>query len=83
MVHTISLKKSSYRITLMQEQAMKLRIDYDPSIEDCSCSKLCPEIFEYNDDQMPGRIAVSKLRSNKKSGKLARKQLICRPFPHW
>ncbi len=33
---------------------MKVRIDYDLCMGDGNCHKVCPEIFDYDDDQMIG-----------------------------
>ena len=33
---------------------MKVRIDYDLCMGDGNCHKVCPEVFDYDDDQMIG-----------------------------
>jgi len=35
---------------------MKVRIDYDLCMGDGNCHKVCPEVFDYDDDQMIGII---------------------------
>ena len=31
---------------------MKVKIDYDLCMGDRNCNKLCPEVFEYDEDQL-------------------------------
>ena len=33
---------------------MKVRIDYDLCMGDGNCHKVCPEVFDYDDDQLKG-----------------------------
>jgi ferredoxin len=38
---------------------MKVHIDYDLCMGDRNCNKLCPEVFEYDDDKLISRVRVS------------------------
>ena len=40
---------------------MKVRIDYDLCMGDRNCNKVCPEVFEYDEDQMISRILVDEV----------------------
>ncbi len=40
---------------------MKVRIDYDLCMGDGNCSKVCPEVFEYDEDQMIARVTVDEV----------------------
>ena len=40
---------------------MRVRIDYDLCMGDGNCHKVCPEVFDYDDDQMLGRVTVSEV----------------------
>jgi ferredoxin len=40
---------------------MKVKIDYDLCMGDRNCNKLCPEVFDYDEDQMQARIIVDKV----------------------
>lgn len=37
---------------------MKVKIDYDVCMGDRNCSKVCPEVFEYDEDQLISRVKV-------------------------
>jgi ferredoxin len=37
---------------------MKARIDYDLCMGDRNCNTVCPEVFEYDEDQMISRVLV-------------------------
>ena len=37
---------------------MKVRIDYDLCMGDTNCNKVCPEVFEYDEDQLISRVLV-------------------------
>lgn len=39
---------------LSKGEDMKVRIDYDLCMGDGNCHKVCPEVFDYDDDQMIG-----------------------------
>jgi ferredoxin len=40
---------------------MRVRIDYDLCMGDRNCNKLCPEIFEYDEDQLQAIVAVDEV----------------------
>jgi ferredoxin len=40
------------------EAKMKVRIDYDLCMGDRNCSKVCPEVFQYDEDQFLSRVLV-------------------------
>ncbi len=40
---------------------MKVRIDYDLCMGDGNCSKVCPEVFAYDDDQMVSRVTQEEV----------------------
>ena len=40
---------------------MKVRIDYDLCMGDRNCSKVCPEVFEYDEDQLISRVLVEEV----------------------
>jgi len=40
---------------------MKVRIDYDLCMGDGNCHKVCPEVFDYDDDQMIGIVREEKV----------------------
>jgi ferredoxin len=37
---------------------MKVKIDYDLCMGDRNCNKVCPEVFDYDEDQLIARILV-------------------------
>jgi len=37
---------------------MKVRIDYDLCMGDRNCTKVCPEVFEYDEDKLISRVLV-------------------------
>lgn len=37
---------------------MKVRIDYDLCMGDRNCTKVCPEVFQYDEDQLLSRVIV-------------------------
>jgi ferredoxin len=37
---------------------MKVKIDYDLCMGDGNCAKLCPQVFEFDDDQLISRVLV-------------------------
>jgi ferredoxin len=45
----------------MEEVHMKVRIDYDLCMGDRNCNKVCPEVFEYDEDQMVSRVLVDEV----------------------
>jgi len=50
---------------------MKVSIDYDLCMGDRNCSKFCPEVFQYDEDQMLSRVLVDVVPSD--LGDLVRK----------
>jgi ferredoxin len=44
-----------------EEVQMKVRIDYDLCMGDRNCNKVCPEVFEYDEDQMVSRVLVDEV----------------------
>ena len=40
---------------------MKVSIDYDLCMGDRNCNKVCPEVFEYDEDQMISRVLVDEV----------------------
>jgi len=40
---------------------MRVKIDYDLCMGDRNCNKLCPEVFDYDQDQMQARIRVDEV----------------------
>ena len=48
--------------TIMDKEVyMKVRIDYDLCMGDRNCNKVCPEVFEYDEDQMISRVLVDEV----------------------
>ena len=43
------------------EDVMKVRIDYDLCMGDRNCNKACPEVFQYDEDQMISRVLVDEV----------------------
>ena len=41
-----------------EDAEMKVKIDYDLCMGDRNCNKLCPEVFDYDEDQFQARIIV-------------------------
>ena len=37
---------------------MKVKIDYDLCMGDRNCNKVCPQVFEYDEDQMISTVLV-------------------------
>ena len=40
---------------------MKARIDYDVCMGDRNCKKVCPEVFEYDEDQLQARVVMDEI----------------------
>jgi ferredoxin len=40
---------------------MKVKIDYDLCMGDRNCHKLCPEVFDYDTDQLQARVIVDEV----------------------
>lgn len=47
-----------------KEDAMKVKIDYDLCMGDRNCNKVCPEVFEYDEDQLISRVIVAEVPEN-------------------
>jgi ferredoxin len=45
----------------LMEYAMKVKIDYDLCMGDRNCNKVCPEVFEYDEDQLISRVIVAEV----------------------
>ena len=43
---------------------MKVKIDYDLCMGDRNCNKVCPEVFEYDEDQMISTVLVDEVPAN-------------------
>jgi ferredoxin len=43
---------------------MKVKIDYDLCMGDRNCNKVCPEVFQYDEDQLISRILVDEIPKN-------------------
>ena len=43
---------------------MKVKIDYDLCMGDRNCNKLCPEVFDYDPDQLKALIRVDEVPEN-------------------
>ena len=43
---------------------MKVKIDYDLCMGDRNCNKVCPEVFEYDEDKMQSRVLVDEVPKN-------------------
>ena len=40
---------------------MKVRIDYDLCMGDRNCNKVCPEVFQYDEDKMLSRVLMNEV----------------------
>ena len=40
---------------------MKVKIDYDLCMGDRNCNKVCPEVFQYDEDQLISRVIVDEV----------------------
>ena len=40
---------------------MKVKIDYDLCMGDRNCNKVCPEVFQYDEDQLVSRVLVDEV----------------------
>ena len=40
---------------------MKVRIDYDLCMGDRNCNKVCPQVFQYDEDQLISRVLVDEV----------------------
>jgi ferredoxin len=41
-----------------EEKEMKVKIDYDLCMGDKNCNTVCPEVFQYDEDQFIARVIV-------------------------
>ena len=46
------------------EVVMKVKIDYDLCMGDRNCNKLCPEVFQYDEDQLISTVLVDEVPSH-------------------
>ncbi len=46
---------------------MRARIDYDLCMGDRNCNKVCPEVFEYDEDKMISRVLVETVPAHLES----------------
>ena len=53
--------KSCQELNLLGEESMKVKIDYDLCMGDRNCNKVCPEVFQYDEDQMVSRVLVDEI----------------------
>ena len=40
---------------------MKVRIDYELCMGDKNCNKVCPEVFQYDEDQLVSNVLVDEV----------------------
>lgn len=40
---------------------MRVKIDYDLCMGDRNCNKVCPEVFQYDEDQLISRVLVDEV----------------------
>jgi ferredoxin len=40
---------------------MKVKIDYDLCMGDRNCNKVCPQVFQYDEDQMISKVIVNEV----------------------
>ena len=40
---------------------MKVKIDYDLCMGDRNCNKVCPEVFQYDEDKMISSVLMSEV----------------------
>jgi ferredoxin len=40
---------------------MKVKIDYDLCMGDRNCNKVCPEVFQYDEDQLISRVLLDEV----------------------
>ncbi len=46
---------------LSEENIMKAKIDYDLCMGDRNCNKLCPEVFQYDEDQLVSKVLLDPI----------------------
>ena len=47
--------------SLTEENSMKAKIDYDLCMGDKNCNKVCPEVFQYDEDQLVSRVLMDEI----------------------
>jgi ferredoxin len=57
---------------------MKVRIDYDLCMGDRNCNKVCPEVFQYDEDQLISRVLLDQI-PEKYQGVVKRAAKECAP----
>jgi ferredoxin len=50
--------------SFLKEDAMKVKIDYDLCMGDRNCHKVCPEVFDFDQDQLQSRVRVDTVPTN-------------------
>ena len=45
----------------IKEEFMKAKIDYDLCMGDRNCNKVCPDVFQYDEDQLISRVLVDEI----------------------
>jgi ferredoxin len=54
----IWLKKYS---AIPEEEKIKVKIDYELCMGDKNCNKVCPEVFQYDEDQLVSHVLVDEV----------------------
>jgi ferredoxin len=44
-----------------KEEQMKVKIDYDLCMGDKNCNQVCPEVFQYDEDQLVSRVIADEV----------------------
>jgi ferredoxin len=57
----ISLSEETTQPKTPKEDGMKVRIDYDLCMGDKNCNKVCPEVFQYDEDQLVSHVLVDEV----------------------
>ena len=50
-----------FEIDIFFKLYLPKKIDYDLCMGDRNCNKVCPEVFEYDEDQMISRVLVDEV----------------------
>jgi ferredoxin len=48
-------------IAIQKEDAMKVKIDYGLCMGDRNCHKVCPEVFDFDEDQLRSIVRVARV----------------------
>ncbi|UCF93670.1 MAG: ferredoxin [Desulfobacterales bacterium] len=40
---------------------MKVKIDYDLCMGDRNCAKVCPQVFQYDEDQLESKVIMEEI----------------------